>query len=283
TNGNHLWADRFDRELTDIFAIQDEITHAIVEQLKVKLHPQERKSIVRAPTDHIEAYTYYLKGSDFLNRRSKRYLQLARRMFAKAVELDPRYARAYAGMADCDSYLYMTYHEKVDMDEVLATTEKALSLDPNLAEAHASRGVALSAGERYEEAKTEFEKALVLDPDSYEAHYFYARSNFAQGNVDRAAALFERAGEIRPDDYQVPCLLVAIYKSLGRSQDAKNAAQKGVELAERELALHPEDSRPAQIGSCALFALGKKDRAREWTARALAIDPDDLVAQYNAA
>jgi len=283
TNGNHLWADRFDRELTDIFAIQDEITHAIVEQLKVKLHPQERKSIVRAPTDNIEAYTYYLKGRDFLNRRSKRYLQLARRMFAKAVELDPRYARAYAGMADCDSYLYMTYHEKVDMDEVLATTEKALSLDPNLAEAHASRGVALSAGERYEEAKTEFEKALVLDPDSYEAHYFYARSNFAQGNVDRAAALFERAGEIRPDDYQVPCLLVAIYKSLGRSQDAKNAAQKGVELAERELALHPEDSRPAQIGSCALFALGKKDRAREWTARALAIDPDDLVAQYNAA
>src|SRR5213079_121605 len=75
-NGNHVWADRFDRELTDIFAIQDEITHAIVEQLKVKLHPQEQKSIAQAPTDNIEAYTYYLKGRDFLNRRSKRYLQL---------------------------------------------------------------------------------------------------------------------------------------------------------------------------------------------------------------
>jgi adenylate cyclase len=283
TNGNHVWADRFDRQLTDIFAIQDEITHAIVEQLKVKLHPQERKSIAQAPTDNIEAYTCYLKGRDFLNRRSKRYLRLARQMFAKAVELDPMYARAYAGMADCDSYLYMTYHENVVMDEVLATTEKALSLDPKLAEAHASRGVALSAGQRYEEAKNEFEKALALDPDSYEAHYFYARSNFAQGNVDRAAAMFERAAEIRPDDYQVPCLLVAIYKSLGRQQDAKNAARKGVELAERELTLHPEDSRPAQIGSGALFALGEKDRAREWTARALAIDPDDLVAQYNAA
>ncbi|PYK58180.1 MAG: adenylate/guanylate cyclase domain-containing protein [Verrucomicrobia bacterium] len=282
-NGNHVWADRFDRELTDIFAIQDEITHAIVEQLKVKLHPQERKSIAQAPTDNIEAYTYYLKGRDFLNRRSKRYLQLARQMFAKAVDLDPMYARAYAGMADCDSYLYMTYHEKVVIDEVLATAEKALSLDRNLAEAHASRGVALSAGQRYEEAKNEFKKALALDPDSYEAHYFYARSNFAQGNVDRAAALFERAAEIRPGDYQVPCLLVSIYKSLGRPQDAKNAARKGVELAERELTLYPEDSRPAQIGSGALLALGEKDRAREWTARALAIDPDDLVAQYNAA
>src|SRR5437764_7022502 len=208
-DGNHVWADRFDRELTDIFAIQDEITHAIVEQLKVKLHPQEQKSIAQAPTDNIEAYTYYLKGRDFLNRRSKRYLQLARQMFAKAVERDPMYARAYAGMADCDSYLYMTYHEKVAMEKVLATTDKALALDPNLAEAHASRGVALSAGQRYEEAKNEFKKALALDPDSYEAHYFYARSNFAQGNVDRAAALFERAAEIRPGDYQVPCLLVS--------------------------------------------------------------------------
>ena len=283
TNGNHVWADRFDRELTDIFAIQDEITHAIVEQLKVKLHPQERKSISQAPTDNIEAYTYYLKGRDFLNRRSKRYLQLARQMFAKAVELDPMYARAYAGMADCDSYLYMTYHEKVAMDEVLATTEKALLLDSNLAEAHASRGVALSAGQRYEEAKNEFEKALALDPDSYEAHYFYARSNFAQGNVDRAAALFKRAAEIKPDDYQVPCLLVGIYKSLGRRQDAKSAAQRGVALAERELILHPEDSRPAQLGACALFELGEKERAREFTARSLTIDPDDLVAQYNAA
>jgi adenylate cyclase len=283
TNGNHVWADRFDRELTDIFAIQDEITHAIVEQLKVKLHPQERKSIAQAPTDNIEAYTYYLKGRDFLNRRSKRYLQLARQMFAKAVELDPMYARAYAGMADCDSYLYMTYHEKVAMEKVLATTEKALALDPNLAEAHASRGVALSAGQRYEEAKDEFEKALALNPDSYEAHYFYARSNFAQGKVDRAAALFERAAEIKPDDYQVPCLLVGIYKSLGRRQDAKNAARKGVELAERELILHPEDSRPAQLGAGAWFLLGEKARAREWTARSLTIDPDDLVAQYNAA
>ena len=283
TNGNHVWAERFDRELTDIFAIQDEITHAIVEQLKVKLHPQERKSIGQAPTDNLEAYTYYLKGRDFLNRRSKRYLQLARQMFAKAVELDPMYARAYAGMADCDSYLYMTYHEKVAMEKVLATTEKALALDPNLAEAHASRGVALSAGQRYEEAKDEFEKALALNPDSYEAHYFYARSNFAQGKVDRAAALFERAAEIKPDDYQVPCLLVGIYKSLGRRQDAKNAARKGVELAERELILHPEDSRPAQLGAGAWFLLGEKERAREWTARSLTIDPDDLVAQYNAA
>src|SRR5205823_5539406 len=103
-DGGHVWAGRFDRDLTDIFAIQDEITRAIVEQLKVKLLPQEKKSISQAPTDNVEACTYYLRGRQFLQRRStKAYYELARRMFAKAVELDPLYARAYAGIADCDS------------------------------------------------------------------------------------------------------------------------------------------------------------------------------------
>jgi adenylate cyclase len=204
-------------------------------------------------------------------------------MFARAVELDPNYARAYAGMADCDSYLYMTYHVNVAMDGILATTEKALALDPKLAEAHASRGVALFAGQRYEEAQAEFDEAIALNPESFEAHYFYARSNFAQGKIEQAIALFERAAKIRPDDYQIPCLLVGIYKSHGREQDAQDAARRGSELAERELARHPEDSRPAQLGAGALLELGEKERAREWTARAMAIDPDDPVAQYNAA
>ena len=109
-NSAHVWADRYDRDLTDIFAIQDEITHAIVEQLKVKLLPQEKKSIAQTPTDNVEAYTYYLRGRQFLHRHSKFYYQLARRMFTKAVELDPLYARAYAGIADCDSFLFLHYH-----------------------------------------------------------------------------------------------------------------------------------------------------------------------------
>ena len=282
-DGGHVWAQRFDRDLTDIFSIQDEITHAIVEQLKVKILPQEQNSIGQVPTENVEAYTFYLRGRDFLHRRSKRYLQLARQRFAKAVELDASYARAYAGIAACDAYLYMTYHVDVATDEILATAARALALEENLAEAHAARGVAFSAAQRYDEAKAEFERAVALDPNAAETYYFYARSSFAQGKLQQAAELFERAAAADPADYQVPCLLVAIYKSLGRLQDAKDAARKGVELAERELTIHPEDSRPAQIGSGALFALGEKDRAREWTARALAIDPDDLVAQYNAA
>ena len=279
----HVWADRYDRDLTDIFAIQDEITHAIVEQLKVKLLPQEKKSIAQAPTDNVEAYTYYLRGRQFMQRHSKSNYQLARRMFAKAVELDPLYARAYAGIADCDSFLFLHYHLEASVDSILATSAKALSLDDKLAEAHASRGLAFSLDRRYDEATSEFEKAIALDPNSFEAHYFYGRACVTQGKFERAATVFERAAENKPDDYQSVCLLVFVYRSLGRELDSENAARRGVERAERALISHPEDARAAYLGANALAVLGEKDRAREWAARALAIDPDDVLIQYNVA
>src|SRR5260370_28635225 len=188
-DGGHVWADRYDRDLTDIFAIQDDITHAIVEQLKVKLLPQEKKSIGQTPTASVEAYTYYLRGRQFMQRHSKSNYQLARRMFAKAVELDPLYARAYAGIADCDSFLFLHYHVDVALDSILATSAKALALEDGLAEAHASRGLALSLGQRYDEAMAEFDRAIALDPNSFEAHYFCARACFAHGKFERAAPL----------------------------------------------------------------------------------------------
>ena len=282
-DNGHVWADRYDRDLTDIFAIQDEITHAIVEQLKVKLLPQEKKSIGQTPTGNVEAYTYYLRGRQFLHRHSKSYYQLARRMFAKAVELDPAYARAYAGIADCDSFLFLHYSAPVEIKGIFETSAKALALESGLAEAHASQALALSLEQRYGEAMAEFEKAIALDPNSFEGHYFYARACFAEGKLERAAALFERAAEIKPDDYQSVCLLIQIYRSLGRDGEKESAARKGIERAERELTLHPDNPRPAYLGAAALVTLGQNDRAKEWLARTLAIDPDDILTQYNAA
>ncbi len=283
-DNGHVWADRYDRDLTDIFAIQDEITHAIVEQLKVKLLPQEKKAISQTPTDNVEAYTFYLRGRQFMERSLKGYYQLARQMFAKAVELDPLYARAYAGIADCDSFLFLHYHvEDVATEDILATSAKALALNSGLAEAHASRGLGFSLEKRYDEATAEFEQAIALDPNSFEAHYFYGRACFIQGKLEKAVALFERVAEIKPDDYQALILAIQIYESLGRGADAKNAARRGVERAERDLTLHPDNPRSAYLGAGALAALGESDRAREWLSRALAIDPHDIYTQYNAA
>ncbi len=283
SDGTHTWAERFDRDLTDIFAIQDEITRAIVDQLKIKLLPQEKKSIGQAPTDNIEAYTYYLRGRDFFYRHSKRYFELARRMFAKAVELDPNYARAYAGMADCDAWLYLTYQVNLSTEGILELADKALALDNNLGEAHSSRGAALTAAHKFAEANEEFERALVLDPQSFAAHSLYARSSILEGRLERAAKLLERAAEILPDNYQPPCMLIQIYRSLGQLDKGREAAAKAIPLVERELVAHPEDSRPAHFGVAALLELGEYDRAREWIRRAIAIEPDETNTLYNCA
>ena len=282
-DGGHVWAERFDRDLTDIFAIQDEITHAIVEQLKVKLQPQEKKSIGQAPTDNVEAYTYYLRGRDFLYRYSKRYFELARRMFAKAIELDPNYARAYAGIADCDAWLYMIYQADVSLEGILETSAKALALDNNLAEAHTARGVALSAARKFDEANVEFEWALTLDPNSFEAHFLYARPAFQQGKIARAVELLQLAAEINPADYKPHGLMIHMLRSLGRESETKAAARKTVELAERELIVNPEDPRPAIASALALLELGEKDRAKDWTTRAQAIEAEDPITLYNIA
>ena len=129
----------------------------------------------------------------------------------------------------------------------------------------------------------EFEKAIALDPNSFEGHFFYARACVGQGKLERAATLFERAAEIKPDDFQSLILLRQIYRSLGRDAEGEDAARKGIERAEQELNVHPENPRPAYLGASALVTLGETDRAKEWLARALAIDPDDALTQYNAA
>lgn len=282
-DGGHLWADRFDRDLTDIFAIQDEITHAIVDQLRVQLLPQEKKSIAQTPTDNVEAYTYYLMGRELLYRSSTESFKRAREMFRKAVALDPSYARAWAGIADSNTFLYLRTLEQLSVDDIFAASERALALDNNLAEAHASRGAALTADQRYSEAATEFEKAINLDPNSFEAYYFYARACIFEGKLEQAAHLMERAAAAKPDDYQCVNLLGQLYNSLGRHEDAREAARRGAKLAEQHLISHPDDARAAELGGSSLVELGETDRAREWLARALELEPDNPPTLYNCA
>jgi adenylate cyclase len=279
----HIWAERYDRDLTDIFAVQDEIAKAIVDQLKVKLLPEEKKEIEKTPTENVEAYTNYLRGRQFLHTSTKSSLTLGRRMFARAVQLDPRFARAYAGVANCDARLNSKHGVAISADEILVTTDKALEIEPNLAEAHAARAYALMIGNRPAEAASTFEKALALDPNCYDAHQLYAEFCVTRGEFEQAAQHYLRAMEIQPDDYQAPLFLVNVFQSLGRRDDAAKYARLGVRRAEEALRLHPEASKPAQQGACALAYLGERERAKEWLARVLAIDPDDNIARYNAA
>jgi len=281
--GGHVWADRFDRDLTDIFAIQDEITRTIVEQLKIRLLPEECKAIGRVPTQNVEAYTYYLQGRQFFHNATRWFLALARQMFVRAVETDPDFARAYAGIAICDSRLIGWYGDRIPEEQVLAIADKALALCPELAEAHAARAEALSSFGKDGEAKKVFETALKLDPNSFDTNFLFGRFCFRTQDFERAVELFTRALEVQPEDCQAPLQLHAVLLALGRGEEARRYGELGLKRAEEALRQHPEWSRPAQLGATVLAAMGRREEAEAWIDRVLAIDPDENLALYNAA
>jgi adenylate cyclase len=279
----HLWAARYDRDLTDIFSVQDEIAKAIVGQLKVKLLPEEKKAIEQAPTENVEAYTLYLRGREYYYIASRAHHVMAKQNFAKAIELDPNYARAYAGIAVCDSRLRTHYGVDIPAEDILATAGKALAIDPNLAEAHAVQGFALAVCDRRAEAVAAFEQALALDANCYEANRFYAEFCVTEGQFDLASRLFIRAMEAKPADCVPPIMLVNIFRSLGQQEQAESYARIGIRKAEEELKLHPENANVACLGAIVLAFLGERDQALEWLTLSLATEPNDINIQYNAA
>jgi tetratricopeptide (TPR) repeat protein len=285
-DGCHLWSERYDRELKDVFAIQDEIAHSIVAALKITLGTEERSAISRAPTTSIDAYEFYLRGRQFFYQYTRRKIEAALRLFSQAIEIDPHCARAYAGVAYCSAYLYMYGGSKeADREKADSASRTAVSLDSASAEAHASRGVALSLKKAYEEAEQAFETAIQLAPGPglFEAYYFYARSSFAQGKLERAVALYAKASEVNAADYQAPLLVGQIYDDLGRHREAESARRLGVRIAEAKFALEPDDSRALYMGANGLVALGETERGLKWAEQALALDPGEPMVLYNVA
>lgn len=281
--GGHVWADRYDRDLVDVFAVQDEITHRIVESLRVTLLPQEREAIERVPTENVDAYQSYLMGRQFFRRYSRSSWEIAKRMYQRAIELDPNYARAYAGVADCDSFLYLAYYRTELLDSILDATAKAIELDPDLAVAHASRGLGLFTVGRHEEAHAEFARALELDPNLYEGHYFLARSFVQEGKLEAALEHFTRAAEAMPDNFEPHSFVAQVAGALGKDELHDASRLRSLELAEQELAVRPDNARAAYLGAMALITMEEHDRAHEWLERSLSIDPDDFLTQYNVA
>jgi len=280
--GFHLWSESYDRELRDVFAIQQEIARNIVRALRITLSPQEKGALSEVPTRHVQAYDYYLKGRSFYYRYGRHDIEFALQLFSRATELDPEYALAQAGLADCWSYIYL-YSERKDTVRLQAETagRRAVELAPESAQAQASFAVALSLGSRKEEAQAAFEKAIGLDPGLFEAWYFYARHAFAGGDLPKAASLYEEAMRVRPEDFYSPLLVGPVYDKLGRPEDARAARERGIALVERHIDLHPDDARALYMGAIGLICLGERDKGLEWARRARKIDPDDPMLLYN--
>jgi serine/threonine protein kinase/Flp pilus assembly protein TadD len=282
--GHSIWAERYDRELKDVFEVQDEIARSISHALRIKLSPQEEKAIARKQTENPQAYDYYLRGRQFFHQFRRKGFDFARQMFARAIVIDPHYARAFAGVADCCSFLYMYWDSSDDnLNEAEAASQKALELDPDLAEAHAASGLAFALRKNFAKAQTEFETAIQLDPKLYEAYYFYARTSFQRGDLSKAAELYEHASRLNPDDYQAVSLMVPVYHGLGREAEATSAERRALQLTEKHIEIHPDDPRALYLGAGILARMGDHKRAFEWGQRALAIDPEETSILYNVA
>jgi non-specific serine/threonine protein kinase len=283
-SGYHLWAERYDRELKDVFAIQDEIAQSIVQALKVTLSPRERRAIMQVATTDPRAYDYYLRGRKYYYQYRLKGIEFALQMFSQAIEIDSSYAQAYAGVADCCVYLCMVAgHGEETRKRAEAASRKALELDPELAEAYASRGVVLLLDGQHEVAEQAFERAIQLNPKLFEAHFFYARACFTQGKFDEAIRRYEEAARVHPDDYQSLLLVAQVFDDLGRTDEAANARRRGVRRVEERLDLNPDDTRALYMGANGLVALGERERGLEWARRAQEIEPDESMVLYNLA
>ena len=282
--GFRIWAERYDREMEDIFTIQDDIAQSIVKALEVSLSSVEQAALGKPSTSDVQAYDYYLRGRKFFYQYSRKGMRFALDLYSRAIEQDPGFARAYAGIAQCSAFLFQNGGAHAnDLEQADSASRKALDLDPESAEAHAARGVALSLRGEHVEAEGEFETAIRLNPDLFEAHYFCARDCFALGNYEKAIRHYEEAMRARPEDYQSPLLVAGSFVALGRPKDADAVRRRGIKLAEEHLRLNPDDARALYMGANGLVALGELERGLEWADRALAIDPDDSMLLYNIA
>jgi TolB-like protein/tetratricopeptide (TPR) repeat protein len=281
-DGYHIWSKSFDEELKDVFAIQDDIATNIADALLKTIGT--KISIRTTRSKDITAYDYYLRGRQFLRRFRKTDIECARQMFRQAIEIDDEFGLAWAGYADSHSLLVMYEDPNPEYGlTALKASERALELGPELAESHASRGLASLISADYRSAELEFKTALDLNPGLFEAYYYYGRTRFHQGDLEMAAELFRKAADADPEDYRSRCLRVQILRGIGRTAEAAKAAEEAISVVEKNLEWNPDDASAYHLGAGSLIAMGEVERAKRWLHRALEIDPEDSVLLYNVA
>jgi adenylate cyclase len=281
---NHVWAERYDRELSDIFALQDEISQAIVKALKLKLLPEEKKAIEQRGTTNLEAYNLYLMARQFSvtgNYGNVRRCEAIIRLCRSATEIDPGYATAWALMAVAQAALKFYFNGPGDGG--LAAAERALSLDGNLAEAHAAKARVLTSEGRYDEAFVEIEAALRLDPESFEVNSAAARLCFTQERLPEAIRFYEKAAALMEMDFSSVSLLMTCYKALGDMPKMREAAKRCLARAEKITTQEPDNGLALGYVVVSLCNLGETERAKDLAKRAMLLDPDNLTMRYNFA
>jgi adenylate cyclase len=280
-NGYHLWSERFDREIEDIFAIQDEIASSVIGAFGLSVTERDKRHFLKQSTTNVAAYDFYLRGRKFFQKWTRQSIEFARQMFERAIGFDSNFAAAWAGLATAQVYLFRSAHE-IDLINARKASTRALEIAPDLAEAHVAAGQVFSMEQRYEDAARAFERAIELDPTLFDAYYYYGRCCFKAGDLEKAAELFAEAQRVRPEDYQSYGLLAQAFRELGRLDEADDADQLAIESIKKYLELNPDEARAYNLGANVLARQGDADLARQWNEQALSLASDDDAILYNA-
>jgi adenylate cyclase len=279
-----VWAERYDRTLDDIFAIQDDISKAIVAALKLKLLPAEKAAIEQRSTTSSEAYELYLMARGFHRKGSERLKPVILRICRRVVELDPGFARGWALMSLAESELSQRGVEGYSTASARAAAERAIAADPTVAEGHAALAEAMARGLlEHDPVDSVLQTALTLDPECYEAHALAGAVAISRRQYADAVRHFERAIEIDPDAYWPAGMVVQAYDALDRPEATLAAERRALAVCEKILADEPDHSGALGFLVTSLAGLGQADRAREWTRRALLFDPGNARLHYNLA
>jgi adenylate cyclase len=283
---SHVWADRYDRDSSDIFALQDEISEAIVKALKLRLLPEEKKAIERRGTSSAEAHNLYLMARQTYitsQEYDPRSAEAIVRLCARATEIDPNYAQAWALMAIGHDKLRQARGTAAGDSNGMAAAERALAIDPRSAEAHAIKAQILMSGGDPVAAAAEVATALELDPESYEVNRSAGRLNYQLHRHEDAIRHYEKAASLAEADINSASLLMSSYTVLGDFEGMRRSAQRVLERAEAILVHDHNNSMVAGYSAYALAALGEAERAKARMERALLIDPSNFNMRYNFA
>ena len=279
--GDHVWAERYDRDLDDIFALQDEISEAIVAALKLRLLPEEKQAIERRGTESVEAYNLYLMARSYWmdgNGGDPRTYEAIERLTGRAVEIDPGYAQAWALMAVGQLNLQRAHGRPGDGG--LAALDRAVAINPDLAEARVLRALLLEERGRREEASAEMAIALRLDPESYEVNYRVGSILYERRRLDDAIPYYEKAVALADADLRAAQVLIGCYVARGDRENVQRVATIALERAERAVGQDRNNATALNMGFSAIAALGKTERAKDWMYRGLLISPDNLMMRY---
>ncbi len=279
-----LWGNTYKGKLDDIFDIQEQVAQQIVEALKLKLSFSEKVSLTKRQTVNAQAYDLYLRGQDYLYRLTKRSVEYAIQLFEKAIELDPRYAAAYAGCSSAYGQMYQWFsREEKYRAKAQELSFKALMYDSNLPEAYAAMGLSYFIWGKFEEAAASSRKAIELDPDDFIAYWTLGRFHFSNGEHEPALVQFKRVIDIKPGFYAAYADLAQAYECLKMQPEAAAAEQQLLELLPNYLLQNPEDARARIFFASSLAKHGRKDEAIREGDAALELSPDDPMMLYNCA